>query len=309
MSKFFTLLLLSLCISLVSARPGPKTKAAGSRSKASAPASRVKAPHVQRNDLQAVFSDTSPSPCAPLDLDDVQSLPGWSKLQQYAVSTWGEGDVDATINPAGYKDRPAVICAVSPVNVTSEGKPNCTTTRVEIPADKKSHTIKVDMGYTNIGNWNITNVTSAAHAEFFMAKFQMPNITEKRLNGIIGKGAFINAPRNGFETFATNITYKKSTVTAANGKICLGTVLNEQCTIPAKGKIQLAASGYVWFTYKTKRAPVANPKGGKHKRFAVKIEDVLETSERSVFIDFSGFMNATMRSDYFDECRWNFRLY
>jgi len=218
--------------------------------------------------------------------------------------------VDVTVNPAGYKDRPAVLCVQDPVQVTTEGKPDCKISRMEIPADKKTHTIKVDMGYTNIGNWNITNVTSAAHAEFFLGKFQMPNITDKRLYSISGKGAFINAPRNGFETFSSNTTIKKSTVTAANGKFCLATVLNEQCTIPAKGRVQLAASGYIWFTYKTKRAPVANPKGGKHRRYAVKIEDVLkDVTERSVFIDFSGSMNTTMRSDYFDECRWNFRLY
>lgn len=35
----------------------------------------------------------------------------------------------------------------------------------------------------------------------------------------------------------------------------------------------------------------------------IKIEDVLKNStDRSVWIDFSGYMNTTMRSDYFDEC-------
>jgi len=295
MHNFFALFLIFFSFNLVCARPAAKTLA--------------KAAKIPRNDLQTVFSTTTPSPCAPLDLDDVQSLPGWTKLQEYAISTWGEGEVEVTINPAGYKDRPAVICVVEPVNVTMTDKSNCTTTRVEIPADKKTHVIDVDMGYTNIGSWNITNVTTAAHAEFFLGKFKMPNITSQHLYSIVGKGAFINAPHNGFQTYATNITHKKTTVTAANGKTCLGTVLNEQCTTPAEGKIQLAATGYIWFKYKTARAPIAKPKGGKHKRYTVKIEDVLTLPERSVFINFSGSMNSTMRSDYFDECRWNFRLY
>ena len=35
----------------------------------------------------------------------------------------------------------------------------------------------------------------------------------------------------------------------------------------------------------------------------VKIEHVLKNvTDRSVWIDFSGYMNTTMRSDYFDEC-------
>jgi hypothetical protein len=36
---------------------------------------------------------------------------------------------------------------------------------------------------------------------------------------------------------------------------------------------------------------------------AVKIEDVLKNAtDRSAWIDFKGYMNATMRTDYFDEC-------
>jgi len=35
----------------------------------------------------------------------------------------------------------------------------------------------------------------------------------------------------------------------------------------------------------------------------VKIEDVLKNAtERSAWIDFNGYMNTTMRYDYFDEC-------
>ena len=36
---------------------------------------------------------------------------------------------------------------------------------------------------------------------------------------------------------------------------------------------------------------------------AVKIEDILKNeTDRSTWTDFKGYMNATMRSDYFDEC-------
>jgi hypothetical protein len=36
---------------------------------------------------------------------------------------------------------------------------------------------------------------------------------------------------------------------------------------------------------------------------AVKIEEVLKNAtDRSAWIDFEGYMNTTMRSDYFDEC-------
>ncbi|KIM36766.1 hypothetical protein M413DRAFT_31395 [Hebeloma cylindrosporum] len=270
------------------------------------------------------------SPCSPLDLDDAQSLPGWGQFEQYARTKWGDGDWTITINPPGYKDKPATMCVADPVVVEMTGEPECVTTRVDIEPEKRnSNNIKVDEGYRNVGNWNITNVTAAAHAEFFSGNFLMPNITKLELFSLKATGKFINAPhnrsvtnrhlkllydlipsrRNSFTTVASNITLKPTELTSVQDKRCIGTVNNQQCIVPSRGRIQLVASGYIWFNYKTKRAPLANPKGGKHSRYTIKVEDVLKNAtDRSVWIDFSGYMNTTMRSDYFDECRWNFQL-
>jgi len=247
--------------------------------------------------------------CSMLDLDDAQSLPGWPKLEQYARKMWGDGDWAITINPPGYKDKPATMCiAKRTASINATGDPNCTETRVDIQPKKGSSTIPVDEGFTNKGNWNITNVTTAAHAEFFQATFQLPNITKVHLGAIKGVGAFINAPDNSFVTTSTNVTIRNVQITPVPDKHCIGTILNQQCITPAQGRIQLVASGYIWFNYKTKRSPLAHPKGGKHSRYTVKIEDVLNTTERSAWIDFKGYMNTSMRYDYFDECRWNFKL-
>ncbi|KAF8158472.1 hypothetical protein B0H34DRAFT_797857 [Crassisporium funariophilum] len=249
------------------------------------------------------------SPCSLLDLDDVQQLPGYAQLEQHARDTWGEGDWTITINPAGYKDKPATMCVADPVIVIQTGDPVCNQTRVDIQPDKHDH-IKVDEGYTNRGNWNITNVTEAAHAIFFSGNFQMPNITNMTtLDSIQTMGMFINAPLNSFVTTASNVTIKDTQVTPVPDKRCIGTINEQTCIIPARGRIQLVATGYIWFTYKTKRAPLATPNSGKHKRYTVRIEDVLKNAtDRSAWIDFNGYMNTTMRTDYFDECRWNFKL-
>jgi len=263
----------------------------------------------RRDDLLEVSTSSKASPCSLLDLDDAQSLPGWGQLEQYARTTWGEGEWKITINPPNYKDKPATMCVADPVPVLITGDTNCNVSRMDIQPENHSNRIKVDEGYTNTGYWNITNVTSAAHAEFFVGKFQMPNITSERLYSLKGPGEFINAPLNSFVTVATNKTIKTTNVTPVADKHCIGTIRNEQCITPARGRIQLVATGYIWFTYKTKRAPLANPDGGKHARYTVKIEDVLKNAtERSAWIDFNGYMNTTMRYDYFDECRWNFQL-
>jgi len=103
------------------------------------------------------------------------------------------------------------------LNHVLSGEPQCVSTRVDIaPEKKKSNHIKVDEGYKNVGNWNITSedasalplvdsffnlyhfldVTSAAHAEFFSGNFLMPNITEVQLFSLKATGKFINAPHN-----------------------------------------------------------------------------------------------------------------
>jgi uncharacterized protein YjhX (UPF0386 family) len=244
-------------------------------------------------------------------LDDVQQLPGWSRVEQYARDTWGTGDWDIIINPHGYKDKRATMCVADSVPVVATKAPLCHESRVEIKEDK-SHRINVVQGYTNSGFWNINNVTSAAHSFFFEGKFKMPNITQQSndtLHSITGKGVFINAHYNDFLTFAANTTNKDTEVTKIRDKSCIPTVREETCIIEAEGRIQIIATGHIWIQYKTKRAPLANPDGGKHSRYTFKIEEVLKNAtDRSAWIDFSGFMNTTMRSDYYDECRWKFRL-
>jgi hypothetical protein len=43
------------------------------------------------------------------------------------------------------------------------GDPECVSTRVDIqPEKKKSNHIKVDEGYKNVGNWNITSQHGSA---------------------------------------------------------------------------------------------------------------------------------------------------
>jgi len=260
-----------------------------------------------------VRRSTAASPCSLLDLDDAQQLPGWSRVEEYARKTWGTGDWEITINPPGYKDKPATMCVAKSIPVVATSKPQCNSSRVDIPPYKKNkNRVNVVEGYTNSGFWNITNVTSAAHSFFFTGRFQMPNITlhsQDKMRSINGTGDFINAPHNSFLTVATNTTKRDVELTKVRDKNCIGTINQEVCIVPAQGRIQLIATGYIWFSYYKKRAPLANPDGVKHSRYTVKIEDVLKNeTDRSTWIDFKGYMNATMRSDYFDECRWKFKL-
>jgi len=259
---------------------------------------------VRRDSMEEALSLKTASHCSVLDVDDVQSLAGWPQLQKYAIDTWGGGDFTLSINPPNYKDNPATICVVDPSSIILSNDHNCTIKREEISPEEGTKVIDVEFGYKNVGQWNITDVSSAAHAELFRAKLEVPEISDADLKPITTTGEFVNALDNIFETTASNMTTKRTQLPDIYDQVCVGTIQSRECHIRAHGKVQFEATGYLWFTFDAARAPVANPNGGKHKRYTVKIEDVLKNvTDRSAWTIFNGTMAATMKSDYFSECR------
>jgi len=241
--------------------------------------------------------------CSIMDEDDVRSLPGWPKVNKYISDTWGKGNFTLKVNPPNYRDQPGAICIVDPTHIQPSGEPQCMSKRVQIRPKKGTKVVDVEFGYRNTGHWNITKVPSAAHAEFFLGHFKVAELEFMDARVIDGLGEFVNAPHNSFTTVASNMTYRKTEVTSLKDQVCTATIQQRMCRMPSAGRIQLAATGYLWITFETARAPVGNPNGGKHKRFAVKIEEVLQVPDRSVWIDYEGVITATTRTDYFNECR------
>jgi hypothetical protein len=259
---------------------------------------------VRRDSMEEQLIVKAAHRCSSLDEDDVRSLPGWPKIEQYVSDTWGEGNFTLLINPSNYKDKRATMCIVDPIPINPSGKHNCTSKRVDISPEKDSKIVDVEFGYRNIGHWNITKVSSAAHAELFVGDFKVPEMGFMNLLAIDGRGEFVNAPHNSFMTVASNMTSKQTTLTSVKDQNCVATIQQQVCRVPSRGRIQLAATGYLWITFENARAPIGKPNGGKHRRYAVKIEEVLkDVPDRSMWIDYEGAMIATTRTDYFNECR------
>jgi hypothetical protein len=258
---------------------------------------------LRRDSIEQQLTVKAARRCSILDEDDVRSLPGWPKVEKYVSDTWGEGNYTVKINPSNYRDKRATLC-MDPVLIKPSGGHNCTSKRVHIRPQKGTKIVDVEFGYRAIGHWNITRVSSAAHAELFLGHFKVPEFGFMDAHSLDGTGEFVNAPDNSFTTVASNMTYRKTSLTSLKDQICTATIQQQVCHIPSVGRIQLAATGYLWITFETARAPVGNPNGGKHRRYAVKIEEVLkDVPDRSVWIDYKGVVTAATRTDYFNECR------
>jgi len=258
----------------------------------------------RRDSMEQQLTVKAARRCSMLDEDDVWSLPGWLKVENYVSDTWGDANFTVKINPTNYRDKRAVICIVDPIPINPSGKHNCTLKRVNISPEKDTKIVDVEFGYRNLGHWNIKRVSSAAHGELFIGRFKIPEMGFMDLRTIEGSGEFFNAPHNSFTTVASNMTYKQTELTSMEDQVCAATIQQQVCRIPSTGRIQLVATGYLWITFEKARAPIGNPNGGKHRRYAVKIEAVLkDVLDRSVWIDYEGVMTATTRADYFSECR------
>jgi len=257
----------------------------------------------RRDSIEEQLTVKAARRCSILDEDDVRSLPGWPKVDKYISDTWGEGNFTVKVNPPNYRDKRAAICIVDPTHIKPSGDHECMSKRVPIRTKKGTKVVDVEFGYRNTGHWNITRVSSAAHAELFLGHFRVAELGFMDARTIDGLGEFVNAPHNSFTTVASNMTYRKTELTSLKDQVCTATIQQRMCRMPSAGRIQLAATGYLWITFETARAPVGNPNGGKHKRFAVKIEEVLQVPDRSVWIDYEGVITATTRTDYFNECR------
>jgi len=258
---------------------------------------------LRRDSIEQQLTVKAASRCSILDEDDVRSLPGWPKVEKYVTDTWGEGNYTVKVNPSNYRDKRATICIVDPIQIKPSGEHKCMSKRVHIRPKKGTKVVDVEYGYKNTGHWNITGVSSAAHAELFLGHFKVAELGFMGVRTINGLGKFVNAPQNSFTTVASNMTYRKTQLTSLKDQFCTATIQQQVCRMPSAGRIQLAATGYLWITFETARAPVGNPNGGKHKRYAVKIEEVLQISDRSVWIDYEGVITAITRTDYFNECR------
>jgi hypothetical protein len=259
---------------------------------------------LRRDSIEQQLSVKPASRCSTLDEDDVRSLPGWPKVEKYISDTWGNGNFTFKVNPSNYRDKPGTLCIVDPVHIKPSGVHKCMSKRVGIRPKKGTRVVDVEFGYRNIGHWNITRVASAAHAELFLGHFKVAELGFMDARAINGLGEFVNAPHNSFTTVASNMTYRKTELTSLKDQVCSATIQQRECRVASAGRIQLVATGYLWITFETARTPIGNPNGGKHRRYAVKIEEVLnDAPDRSVWIDYEGVISATTRTDYFNECR------
>ncbi|KDR68903.1 hypothetical protein GALMADRAFT_272272 [Galerina marginata CBS 339.88] len=262
--------------------------------------------YYRRDDI-SIYARTAPS-CTPLTLDQVKALPGWSKIQQYATDTYGDGGVNIVVNPPEYPNAPATVCLQDgPVQITLKGAPSCSTSDTaqfggKITGTTGSYQLAFQQGYSNDGSWTITQESSLASGATVGITIGIPDVAGASAD-VTTTTTVTNSLSKSFSTTISNQQTQTVSVNTVDGKPCMGTMTTTTCNAPGTGSASYVASGSVWFNYDDARAPKSDPNGAKHYKYAVDIATAVPNiNDRSSSMLFTGSMQISSKTNFNAKC-------
>ncbi|KAK7049973.1 hypothetical protein VNI00_005404 [Paramarasmius palmivorus] len=230
--------------------------------------------------------------CVALSVDEVQDLPGWSQMLDYANNLWGDGGRNIVTNPEESHE---------------------TTTEGALVGTSGSVSIGVDQGFTADSTFTVTKAASVGLSSTVSVKFGLDAISE--VSGSFTTSTEVtntNAHRcedsNLFQMTDLERVYYRSfgstfsdvsrvtvTMEAPEGKKCNAVTNAKTCQIQAEGQLRYTAEGWVWFNYK-KRVD-------GHFKWAVNFATAIaNVDDRSSFLEFRGSVQANTRVSFAGEC-------
>ncbi|CAA7268232.1 unnamed protein product [Cyclocybe aegerita] len=233
------------------------------------------------------------SSCTPMTKEQAEKIPGWGKIQQYAKDHYGDGGVNIAVNPpeaslqrrnwrinadnaSQYTDSPAVICAANEVvQVEMTGSPSCQETKQDISGQIKQTDVDASLsskqGYSTSGSWTVTETSSLAQSIGFSVQIGVPEVADISTATV----TIENSLASSFTSSVNNEVQQTVTLKSTQGQRCTASLETKTCTNTGQGKVRFVGSGWVWFNYDDKRAPVNGDPNDTHYKWAVNIEQAL----------------------------------
>ncbi|TEB37008.1 hypothetical protein FA13DRAFT_1093426 [Coprinellus micaceus] len=243
--------------------------------------------------------------CNPVNLQDIQKLPAWSKVVQYAEEHWGSGG-GPKVNPPEYPERGVDACMnVATIQAQWAEQPTCEViaggqegkvTNAELTASWKA-----TIGTSSKASWSVTHASEVTVGAEYSISAQVPTIAQFS-SKITFSGTVRNERSSSFE--ATNDQMLEQTFEYKNveGKQCNFKVDTNVCKATASAQVPVVLDGRVWFYYGEARKDKVTGEPDGHYHWNVNLAQVLSEAERTTYIEIKGPVNAQSRTAYALNC-------
>ncbi|KAJ3563530.1 hypothetical protein NP233_g8884 [Leucocoprinus birnbaumii] len=252
--------------------------------------------------MKNVRRDDSGSRCSVLSLDDAKKMPGFSKIEQYATDTWGDGSRNIVVNPEDFPDAPANACVDStPTKLDISGEPQCTT-QTNSAKIISTNADGTETHFMNYSQRNLHAESSFSTGASFTVGLEVPELFQASATYEFSTSV-TNSQGKTFETTTNNQQTTESTINNKADSNCTNSLQVTTCKQNGSGKLRVAGTGFVWFNFDDAVATIGGDPKDKHFKWAVSIDEVLSLDERSSFIEISGFMSSDTNADGTKSCQ------
>ncbi|KAH7091888.1 hypothetical protein BKA62DRAFT_723575 [Auriculariales sp. MPI-PUGE-AT-0066] len=211
------------------------------------------------------------SACNLVSQSVLKRMESYIKLEQAAITLWGDKWNTTLTNDPAYPDSPASACiSEDPQTVTLDAQPSCSSSTST--AGGRGTSTGVRFTVTQAALFPEAGVDIAA-------QLQMPALA---VDKDTFPAAFTLQNQQTQTVDLSQDTLKDATVQASSsapGQTCSLAITNSTCTASGTGKMQVYATGWLWFNYN-------EPRDG-HYKWAISIDEIItDINDRSSWIEF-----------------------
>jgi len=228
--------------------------------------------------------------CFPMDNAEIKDIPGLQHLRDVANSKWGDHKRREVVNDSDFPDRPMNVCADDAGAIlVYDGTPSCTEVKNEAQGTLEGGKVWLQnqVGTSMSSESTVTRSSAWGVGVKVTTGFKFPGIVDLGFE-YSGTAEFTNT-----QGTSTTLTQDKTTLQRIEQPVdegmtdCKLILTTKTCSITGNASLNMVATGFFWFEYEDKRAPINGDKDDKHYKWGMVIENELpDIKDRSTIVNF-----------------------
>jgi hypothetical protein len=228
--------------------------------------------------------------CFPMDNAEIKNLPGLQHLRDVADSKWGKGKRREVVNDSDFPDRPMNVCADDAgATVVYSGSPDCKqiVNEAEGTLEGGKVWLQNQSGTSLKSESTVTRSSAIGVGIKVTTGFKFPEIVDIGFE-FSGTATFTNTQGTTTSVTQDNTSLQRIEQPVDEGMTdCKMQLTTTTCSVAGKSSLKMVATGFFWFEYEDKTAPVAGPKDDKHYKWGLVIDnEIPDINDRSTIVEF-----------------------